>query len=433
MYKRKKDDTISNIDARNTIIMEEIKKREQEILEKHEYSVWFGKDEYWHTYVYDLKKKAQRKPLKRKEHLDLLLEIDKAQKSIRKETERMNRYLDCHSDEKEISKSKRLTLENLYNEWIQYKFIISNASSYVYRISVDWNRFYNGSKFIKVPLKELDSITISVFLHSLIKAERLTRKQFYNMAIILKQGLEYALQKGYIASNPYDAVSVDSKLFTKVKKKADETQVFLVDEEQQLIDAVMADYKMGQVDSVALAVVVAFKTGLRLGELVALRFSDIQHINLNIQRMEINEFEMHSDGTIYFKGVTVVEHTKTDNSIRTVYLTEFVRELLEKIKKCNEEDNNQDEDYIFCRKGKRVRSLTVEKMIYLYCQKIGISRKSMHKIRKTYISTLIDGNININKIRQLVGHADERTTYNSYCFNRYSESQTNGMLEDILA
>ena len=44
--------------------------------------------------------------------------------------------------------------------------------------------------------------------------------------------------------------------------------------------------------------------------------------------------------------------------------------------------------------------------------------KSFHKVRKTYISALIDSGLNINEICKAVGYTDERTTYGNYCYNR---------------
>ena len=43
--------------------------------------------------------------------------------------------------------------------------------------------------------------------------------------------------------------------------------------------------------------------------------------------------------------------------------------------------------------------------------------KSFHKVRKTYISALIDSGININEIWKAVGHTDEHTTFSNYCYN----------------
>lgn len=46
----------------------------------------------------------------------------------------------------------------------------------------------------------------------------------------------------------------------------------------------------------ALSIVFAFQTGVRLGELVALRFSDIQGNYLHVQRMEVKYQEQTQDG-----------------------------------------------------------------------------------------------------------------------------------------
>ena len=57
----------------------------------------------------------------------------------------------------------------------------------------------------------------------------------------------------------------------------------------------------------------------------------------------------------------------------------------------------------------------------------------MHKIRKTYISALVDSNlININTIREMVGHEDERTTLHNYTFNRITDLQTQANMEKAL-
>ncbi len=44
-------------------------------------------------------------------------------------------------------------------------------------------------------------------------------------------------------------------------------------------------------------------------------------------------------------------------------------------------------------------------------------KKSSHKIRRTYLSSLFDTGINVNTIREIAGHEDERTSLNNYCFD----------------
>ena len=62
----------------------------------------------------------------------------------------------------------------------------------------------------------------------------------------------------------------------------------------------------------------------------------------------------------------------------------------------------------------------------------GISEKATHKIRKTYISTLIDNGLNINEIRKIAGHENEQITYDNYCFNRMTNEQTENLFEAAL-
>ncbi len=53
--------------------------------------------------------------------------------------------------------------------------------------------------------------------------------------------------------------------------------------------------------------------------------------------------------------------------------------------------------------------------------------------RKTYISSLIDAGININTVRSYAGHADERTTYFNYCYDRTPDAEKKQLLEKALA
>ena len=68
-----------------------------------------------------------------------------------------------------------------------------------------------------------------------------------------------------------------------------------------------------------------------------------------------------------------------------------------------------------------------------YYEEIGIIKKSSHKARKTYISALLDGKVNLNTVREMVGHSDERTTLGNYCFDRNTEIEKANLIEKALA
>lgn len=92
-----------------------------------------------------------------------------------------------------------------------------------------------------------------------------------------------------------------------------------------------------------------------------------------------------------------------------------------------------DENFIFINAqfSTRLTSSSINKYLYGMCDELNVSRKSSHKIRKTYISSLFDAGLNINKIREIAGHEDERTSLNNYCFDRNIESDTELALEKI--
>ena len=58
--------------------------------------------------------------------------------------------------------------------------------------------------------------------------------------------------------------------------------------------------------------------------------------------------------------------------------------------------------------------------------------KSSHKVRKTFISALLDGGVNLDKVREIVGHADEKTTLNAYCYDRLSMDENITLIENTL-
>ena len=62
-----------------------------------------------------------------------------------------------------------------------------------------------------------------------------------------------------------------------------------------------------------------------------------------------------------------------------------------------------------------------------------IPPRSCHKIRKTFISTLIDTNgISNDEVRRIAGHSDLAVTNSCYVFNRNPASQTLDILNDVL-
>lgn len=129
----------------------------------------------------------------------------------------------------------------------------------------------------------------------------------------------------------------------------------------------------------------------------------------------------------------VVDRTKSNAGDRYVYIPVKARKIIEEAKKRQQEEGVPDDGYIFSMNDDPCPYDAVRKCFAKFCKDLGIINKSSHKARKTYISTLIDAGVNINTIREMVGHEDERTTYNSYCFDRTDKSERMKIIEAALS
>ena len=78
-------------------------------------------------------------------------------------------------------------------------------------------------------------------------------------------------------------------------------------------------------------------------------------------------------------------------------------------------------EYLFMNNGKRIRSNTINKRLHIVCDELGISFRSTHKIRKTYGTTLLDGDVDESLIAEQMGHEDIATTKQYYYYSNKSK------------
>lgn len=107
--------------------------------------------------------------------------------------------------------------------------------------------------------------------------------------------------------------------------------------------------------------------------------------------------------------------------------------MIELIREVNIINGETNDGFIFAKGGKNINHYAIQAMIKRGCEKVDMLVKTCHKIRKTYVSKLIDSGLNIDAIRRFAGHADEKTTLACYCYNRMTDSQTEDLVESALA
>lgn len=92
----------------------------------------------------------------------------------------------------------------------------------------------------------------------------------------------------------------------------------------------------------------------------------------------------------------------------------------------------EDSDFIFTQNGKRIKSKAFSVKISKICDYVGIDRRSMHNIRKTYASKLLNGGADESLIISQMGHTDISCTKNFYYFNNKTDEQARIQIERAL-
>lgn len=421
---------VSTEELLEALNMTKQQKHEQELLKWHLdnfYHIWTNEKGVYLTYIPAPDKPKGRKPISAGNEEKLNRKI-------------IDFYLAREKEEKEAEKKakenqeKPSTLRAIYPLWLDLKSYETTASGSIRRIDSDWVKFYRNDPIIDMDVRTLSKAFLKEWALKLIRNRNMTKTQYYNMSIIIRQGLDYAVDHDVITKNPFREFTVEGKLFRKVKKPSDETQVFLTTERPLIEAEAWADFEEKGCTS-ALAIPLAFQLGVRIGELVALKSTDIYPNGkyIHVQRMAQRQATQRPDGSWQYSKWEVVDHVKSSAGDRDVFLPKEARRIIKIILQTNEENGYYDQDYLFVDRGKRINPRVVDTRIRKYCDHINIIQKSTHKVRKTYISTLIDGGVNINEIRKEVGHEDEHTTYKSYCFNRQTQSDNEDGIERALA
>ncbi len=392
--KYKTEELLRHIADHNIIDLDDIvndmnKKRKEQLLKQHTYSIFEGTDGRWKTHIIDAN--GKRKLIAKA----TLAELEDYLCSL---------YMGTDT----------VTMASLYPEWIEYK-ALKVSSSTIKRTKTDWNKYYKDSAIINKPITEIRKIDLDKWVHEVIKEFGMNNHQYTGFHAILKQLLDYAVDLGHIEKNPDDELKIEKKRVLKREhKKSDHTQVFSDTEIAQLQRVAWDDFnnKRHPVHQLTpLAVMFMFFTGLRIGEVCAIRYEDIEADELIVRR------------TYCISNNTVLDHTKGTFGDRRVPLIPQAMELINCATERQKEEGVSSDGYIFSMNDNPILYSSVSKAFYSYCKEIGTEPKSSHKARKTFVSKLIDAGVNINTTRQIVGHQDERTTLNNYCYDRSSKAE----------
>ncbi len=382
------------------------------ILKKvHPYKVYFSEsDKRWHTQIKDDTSVRGYKEVVRKKEADLI------------------KFLLCHYGVKE---TKTFTFENIFDDFMAYKVATQKPGTINMYIKA-FNKYYKDDEIIKRDLTQIDTIDLKMWLCNNIETHKMAYKAYQQMAVVFNQLYKYALEKGYVEKNPFDAINTKSLGLYNTRKKKSIQKAYTKDEAFQITKLAFDDFKSSP-HSTPLAILLTFQTGMRVGEVVVLKWEDIdwELKTISVRRMEnqYQENDINTRSTGKCRYEVIEGNTKGVFGERTVDLTDDAIYILSLLKDYYKSIDLESEWLFVYQNGIRIHNRAMESHLKKYCREAGMPNfKSMHKIRSTYISMLRDAGMSFEKIAEEVGHQSVITTMNNYSFDVNSDEENRKIL-----
>ena len=255
-------------------------------------------------------------------------------------------------------------------------------------------------------INEISSKDIQNYLNTLKNYSDSTIKKIKEQ---FSQAFKLAVNRAYTTRNPMDDV-VKPKSIKKTRK----VRALEIDEQQKLTNYLMnvpvtdEPYKV--------AYLIEMYLGLRIGEVLALRNSDINlHKNLISISKTLTTDKNHK--------VIMGDSTKTYAGNREVPIPIFIRNEI--INQMRLAENNKDKQLFLTPKGDYVRPNNANRKLKGLLEKMGITGITSHSLRHTYGTRCVEAGMRAVALQRLMGHTDVSITLNTYTsvFNKYKEAE----------
>ena len=297
------------------------------------------------------------------------------------------------------------TLKDTFYLWAKRKLEFGEMQKQTYdRYERDFNRFFKESTLLETKIRYITEDDLEDYIRKTIHEQELTAKAWGNFRTLLNGIFKFAKKKGYCKiqiSNFMDELELSRKIFAR-KEVGEFDEVFTESELDKIISYCKLNPTMNN-----LGILMAAYTGMRVGEIAGLKQSDIFEDYIYVHRTQIRY--KGEDGSMVY---TVRDTPKTEAGVRKVVITDALEPIIKQLKK-----KSFGYEYLFCENGRQKTIHCFTYALYAVCDKVGIPRRSMHVLRKTYATRLINAGVDEAIIINLMGHTEISTTRNYYYYN----------------
>lgn len=373
-----------NIDLRTALDGIEKMKR-NEILAKHEFTIWLGKDGYYRTYI---RKGSDRQLVKKKNLTDV-------EDLVIQHIEQQNKTDD--------------TFKSRFNIWVERQRLCGVTEETIKRYNNDYKRFFKGYPIERMNIQDITETELLEHISNLLNKMDLPYKSLTNMWGNIRGVFRKSIIDKVIPKDADPCVYVDLKMLKRLcvekDNKSVEERTLSTEERKILLERLRT--KTCNVNWVAnMAVELALYTGMRVGELAGLKWCDV---DFEKKIIIIRNQEAYNPKTKEY----YIKETK-NHKVRHFPITDEIQEVLLKVKKY-ELENGWLNEFVFADADGKMHKNRISSCAKSHTH-FKSSTKSIHAIRRTVNSNLKSNGVSTTVACALLGHT-ERVNENNYTYD----------------
>lgn len=249
-------------------------------------------------------------------------------------------------------------------------------------------------KHLKVKLGEyeLDELTPLVL-------QRYVTELLRSGNIVTGKGLAANSVNGIITVTLGELKEYTADKIKRPKTKEKDVSCFTLPEQKKIEQTVLTSKKPK-----LFGIVLCLYSGLRIGELLALEWSDI---DFNKGTIAINK-TCHDGRDENGKLCRIIDTPKTTSSKRTIPIPKQLLPLLKEHKK------KSYSQYIVSSNGHGITVRSYQRSFELLQKRLGIKRKGFHSLRHTFATRALECGRDVKTLSEILGHKNATVTLNRY-------------------
>ena len=233
----------------------------------------------------------------------------------------------------------------------------------------------------------------------------LSQKTIKDMLIVLRMILKFGAKKQYCTYLPFDVIF-------PIEREHQDLEVLSVANQRKIINYVRENFTFRN-----LGIFICLSTGIRIGEVCALTWDDIDtdngiiHIRKTIQRIYIND-----NGTK--KTELLIDTPKTATSMRDIPMIKDLYDLLKPLKKVVRNDY-----YVLTNDAMPTEPRTYRNYYKKLLNTLNIPPIKFHGLRHSFATRCIESKCDYKTVSVILGHSDISTTLNLYVHPNYDQKK----------